>query len=92
MPAYESDLAAVYAAEAELVTVAGTSVEAFYDGGYAETLNMAGVAPSLRCIASAVAAAAVGDAVTRGTAGYVVRGIEPIAPDELETRLILERA
>jgi hypothetical protein len=89
---YASDLAAVYAAQGEAVTVAGTAVTAFFDGGYAEALGVAGTGPSLRCIASTVAAAAAGDAVVRAAVTYTVRNILPIPPDELETRLILEAA
>ena len=89
---FASDLAAVYAAQGEAVTVAGTAVTAFFDGGYSEVLGVAGTGPSLRCIASTVSAAAVGDTVVRGGVTYTVRNKLPIGPDELETRLVLEQA
>jgi hypothetical protein len=89
---FASDLAAVYAAQAELVTIAGVPTECFFDGGYAEALDMAGTSPSLRCITSAVSSVTVGASAVRGSVTYAVRNILPIGPDELETRLILERA
>ncbi len=89
---YASDLAAVYAAEGEEVTIGGSPVVVFWDAGYAEALGMAGNAPSLRCIASTVSGVAVGATVVRGPATYTVRNILPISPDEMETRLVLEAA
>jgi hypothetical protein len=92
MAEYETDLAAVYAAEGETVTVAGTAVSAFWNTGYGEALGVAGSDIALRCVASHVSHAAVGDAVVRGPASYTIRGIEAIFPDGLETLLVLERA
>jgi hypothetical protein len=89
---YATDLAAVYAAEGETVTVAGTGVSAFWNTGYGEALGVAGSDTALRCIASSVAHAEVGDAVVRGPASYTIRSIAPIFPDGLETLLVLERA
>jgi len=84
-------LAENYAVLGELVTVDGDDITAIFDGGYAESLDAAGTAPSLRCIAADVAAVAVGDTVVRDGITYKVRNLLPIAPDELETRLVLER-
>lgn len=89
---FATDLAAAYAAQAETVSVGTASVAAFFDGGYGEAYDVAGTFPSLRCIASDVSAVAVGATVVRDGVTYTVRNRLPIAPDELETRLILERA
>lgn len=76
----------------ETVTIAGNAVTAIFDGGYAETLDASGTAPSLLCIAADVAAVVVGDAVIRNAAAYTVRNILPEPPDEALTRLVLEAA
>ena len=85
-------LAGAYAALGESVTVDGSSVTAIFDAGYADAFDVSGTALSLRCITSDVSGVAVGDAVVRAAVNYTVRAIQPIAPDALETRLILERA
>jgi hypothetical protein len=63
----------------------------FFDGGYGEAFDVAGTLPSLRCIASTVSTVGVGHTVVRSSVSYTVRNKLPIGPDELETRLILER-
>ena len=85
-------LSAFYADFGEPVTVAGSPITAIFDGGYLAANDAAGTQPTLRCLASDVSAVAIGAAVVRNGVSYTVRGSEPIAPDELETRLILERA
>lgn len=92
MVAYASDLAAVYAAEGETMTVGGSPVVCFFDEGYADALGIVGERYALRCIASTVASAAVGDTVVRGSTTYTIRGIQPIWPDALEAILVLEAA
>lgn len=89
---FESDLAAAYAAQAETVSIGTGTALAFFDGGYGEAYEVAGTFPSVRCIASDVSTVAAGDTVVRDSVTYTVRNLMPIAPDELETRLILERA
>lgn len=89
---FAADLPAFYFDFGETVTVAGASITAIFGGGYAEVEGVAGTRPTLRCRATDVAAVSVGAAVVRGAVSYVVRGIEPLAPDELEVLLILERA
>ena len=89
---FASDLAALYGDFSETVTISGNAVTAIYDGGYAEALDATGIRPTLRCIASTVVSVSVGATLVRNGVTYTVRGKEPIAPDELETRLILERA
>ena len=86
-----ADLSQLYADFGEPVTIAGAPVTAIFDGGYVAALDVASTTPTLRCIASTVASVTEGAAVVRAGTNYVVRGIEPIAPDERETRLILER-
>lgn len=88
---YATDLPLFYADFGEACTIAGVTVMAIFDGGFVQALDVAGTQPTLRCIASTVASVAVGASVVRGGVTYTVRGKEPIAPDELETRLILER-
>lgn len=85
-------LAGAYAALGESVTVDGSAVTAIFDAGYAEAFDVSGNIPSLRCISSTVSGVEVGDTVVRAAVTYTVRSIQPIAPDELETRLILERS
>lgn len=89
---YSADLAGLYADFGESVTVAAATITAIFDGGYADALDMAGTQPTLRCRASDVASVAHGAAVVRAGVNYTVRGKQPLAPDELETRLVLERA
>jgi hypothetical protein len=89
---HATDLAAAYAAEGETVTVAGVGVSAFWNTGYGDALGVAGSDVALRCIASDVAHAEVGDTVVRGPASYTIRSIAPIFPDGLEVLLVLERA
>lgn len=87
-----TNLAGAYAALGESVTVDGSPVTAMWDGGYAQAFDVSGSACSLRCMSSDVSGVSIGDTVVRATVSYTVRAIQPIAPDELETRLILERA
>lgn len=87
---FATDLAAAYAQQGESVTVDGTAVTAFFDGGYVDVLGVAGRMLSLRCMTSDVAGVAVGDTVVRGAVSYTVREVQTIPPDELETRLGLE--
>lgn len=89
---FASDLAAAYAQEGETVTVDGADVKAFFDAGYLDALGVAGTQLSLRCVASTVSGVAIGDSVVRDGTTYTVRDMQTIWPDELETRLILERA
>jgi len=89
---FATDLAAAYATEGESITVDGTAVTCFFNTGYGDALGVSGDQLALRCIATSVSAVAVGDSVTRGSDTYTVRGIQPIAPDGLETFLILETA
>lgn len=89
---FSSDLAGLYGDFSETVTINGSAASGIFDGGYSETLDVAGTRPTLRCIASAVVSVNAGATVIRNGVTYTVRGKEPIAPDELETRLILERA
>lgn len=76
----------------ETVTIDGADVTAIFDGGYAETLNAAGTAPSLFCQTAEVSAVQIGDTVVRGATNYVIRIIVPEPPDEIHTRLVLETA
>lgn len=89
---YSADLPALYATFGEPVLVAGSPITAIFDGGYADALDMAGTRPTLRCRTSDVSAAAHGVAVVRGGVSYLLREKQPLPPDELETRLVLERA
>ncbi len=89
---FSSDLAAVYTAQGELITVAGVPVECFFNTGYGDSLGVAGSETALRCIASTIGHAAVGGVVVRGPATYTIRSIEPLFPDGLEALVILERA
>lgn len=89
---FSADLAAFYVDFGETVTVAGSPITAIFSGGFAAIDGVAGTRPLLRCRAADVAAVSVGAAVVRGAVNYVVRGIEPATPDELETFLVLERA
>jgi hypothetical protein len=79
-----------YAVLGELITVAGETVKAFFESGYAESFDVAGTAPTVRCIAADVPTVEVGDAVVRDGTSYTVRNVIPLAPDELELRLVLE--
>lgn len=89
---FASHLAALYATFGEPVTVAGSPITAIFDGGYAEAAGVAGTQPSLRCRASDVAAVVRGAAVVRASVNYTVVNIEPLPPDQIETRLILQRS
>jgi hypothetical protein len=84
-------LALIYAQFGEPVTIAGAPVSAIFDGGYVSALDVQSTAPSLRCRTADIGAVAVGATVVRGAITYLVRAIEPVAPDELERRLVLER-
>lgn len=88
---FDESLSTYYADFGEVVTIDALPVTAIFDGGYIATLEVAGTQPSLRCIAADVLFVARGSAVVRASTNYIVRGIEPIAPDEVEVRLILER-
>jgi hypothetical protein len=88
---FAPSLALIYATFGEPVTIAAAPLTAIFDGGYADALAVQGTAPSLRVRTSDAASIAVGATVLRGATTYVVRVIEPVAPDELEKRLILER-
>jgi hypothetical protein len=88
---FTPSLALIYAQFGEPVTIAGSPVTAIFDGGYIAALDVQSTAPALRCRASDIAAVAVGATVARAGVSYVVRAIEPVAPDELEKRLVLER-
>ncbi len=88
---FAPSLTLLYAQFGESVTVAGTSVRAIFDGGYADALSVQGTAPSIRVRAADAASVTVGATVVRGATTYLVRVIEPVAPDELEKRLVLER-
>ncbi len=85
-------LSALYAEHGEPVTLAGSPAVAIFGGGYGEALDVAGTQPTLRCRAADVAAVTRGAAVVRAGVTYTVREKQPLAPDELETLLILERA
>lgn len=89
---FATDLPSLYSDFGESCTIAGNAVTAIFDGGFVQAFDVSGTQPTLRCIKSTVASVTVGAAVVRAGVNYVVRGIELIAPDELETRLILERA
>ena len=67
-----------------------TECVAFFDEGYADALGVMGERYALRCIASTVASAAVGDTVVHDSTSYTIRGIQPIWPDAMETILVLE--
>jgi hypothetical protein len=90
---FAADLPGAYGALGETVTVSGSPVAAIFDGGFIDAggYGVAATRPSIRCIASDVAAVAVGATVVRLGITYKVRGIEPVAPLEQETRLVLER-
>lgn len=89
---FTADLSAFYADFGEPVTVAGSPLTAIYSGGYLETLGVAGTAPFLRCIASDVVGVMPGAPVVRAGVNYTLRERQPVAPDELEVILVLERA
>lgn len=84
-------LALIYAQFGEPVTIAGAPVTAIFEGGYIAALDVQSTAPALRCRASDIATVAVGATVVRAGVTYLVRSIEPVAPDEIERRLVLER-
>lgn len=84
------DLAILYADFGETVTVDGNQITAIFDGGYIEQ-GVASTQPSLRCRASDLAGVAIGDTAVRGAVNYIIRRMEPLAPDELEIRLVLEK-
>ncbi len=86
-----AQLVELYEQMGESVTLAGSPITAIFDGGYVEALGMSGTAPTLRCIASQAPASVIGQTAVRGAITYIVRGREPLPPDELEVRLILER-
>lgn len=88
---FAPSLALIYAQFGEPVLVAGFPVTAIFDGGYADALSVQGTLPAIRVRAADVSAVTVGASVVRGTTTYLVRVIEPVAPDELEKRLVLER-
>lgn len=85
------DLAIFYADFGETVTVRGIARTCIFDGGYIAEFGVASNQPSLRSLAADALVDEVGDTVVRAGVSYVLRGIQPIAPDELEVRLILER-
>ena len=60
-----------------LATVDGASVPALFDKLYAVGMDIAGNAPLLTAISSAVSSAALGTAVVVGGVSYTVGGIEP---------------
>lgn len=85
------DLAIFYADFGESVTVRGTARTCIFDGGYVAVDGVAANQPSLRSFATDAIADEEGDTVVRAGVIYKIRDVEPIAPDELEVRLILER-
>lgn len=89
---FADDLLAFYADFGEPVTVAGSPLTAIFSGGYIETNGVAGTTPVLRCRASDVSGVAKGAAVVRAGVAYTVAERQPLAPDEIETLLILERS
>lgn len=89
---YSADLPALYATFGEPVTIAGSPITAIFEGGYADALEIAGTRPTLRCVASDVSAVATGAAVVRAGVNFIVREKRPLPPDEIEARLVLERA
>jgi hypothetical protein len=88
---FAPSLALIYAQFGEPVTIAGSPVTAIFDGGFINALDVSSTQPSLRCRNADIAGVAVGATVVRGAVNYLVRVIEPVAPDELEKRLVLER-
>jgi hypothetical protein len=94
---FSASLDALYATFGESATIAGSPITAIYDGGHVEALGVIGTQPSLRCRAADVSAIAVGAAVEldpllHAIVSYTVRERQVLPPDELEVRLILERA
>lgn len=85
------DLAIFYQHFGEAVTVRGIARTCIFDGGYVDVLGVAATQPTLRSMAADAIADEAGDAVVRKGTTYAIRDIQPIAPDELEVRLILER-
>jgi hypothetical protein len=76
--------------DAELVTVAGTTVAAIFDNASEVVLADAVVrAPTLRL--PATVAAAVDDACTVRGAAYLVRQVIDLPPDAVERLLVLAR-
>lgn len=88
---FTGDLPTFYADFGEPVVVAGNPLTAIFDGGYVDALGIASTQPSLRCMAADVAAAQKGAAVVRAGVNYTVETRQPVAPDELEVRLMLRR-
>ena len=76
---------------AEVLTIGTSTASCIFDGGYAETLDAAGIAPSLFCIRSSVTGVAIGDTTVRGGVTYTIRNILPEPPDEVMVRLVLEK-
>lgn len=88
---FAQDLPTFYADFGEPVVVAGSTITAIFDGGYVDALGVASTQPSLRCQAPDVATAQKGAAVVRAGVNYTVETRQPVAPDELEIRLMLRR-
>lgn len=93
---FSAELPAIYAefGDAEQPTLGGVPIAGIFDGGYVDAggLGVAGTSPTFRCATTAAAAAVVDTTLfARAGVSYLVRGKQPIAPDEIETRLILER-
>lgn len=93
MPDFAAALAALYTEHAEPFTLGAVEYRCIPDTGFVDAggLSVAGTAPSFRIIAAEVPAIARNSTVVRVGVTYRVRSLEPLAPDALETRVILER-
>jgi hypothetical protein len=86
------DLAASYEALGEPAVVAGSPpIIVIFSGGQVDAITLAAPQRMLRCRASDAAAVTEGAPVVFRGRSFTVRAMEPVAPDELETMLILER-
>lgn len=88
---FGADLPALYATFGEPVIVAGSPITAIFSGGQVDAVTLAAAQRELRCMAADAAGVGPGAPVVFRGLNYTVRAAEPIGPDELETRLILER-
>jgi hypothetical protein len=89
---FADDLTIMYADFGEAVTIDSVSKRVIFDRGWVDAggLGVAGNDPSCRVASASAAAITNASTLVRGATTYKVRRIEPIPPDEAETRLILE--
>lgn len=89
---FADDLTIMYADFGELVTINSVSTRVIFDGGWIDAggLGVAGSDPSCRVATADATSITNAATLVRGATTYKVRRLEPLPPDEAETRLILE--